>query len=204
MKQSWNDEEVSKTCGKEKRTGGPDHNTAPPLGQILPDLPVYQNPVSELYVSPSWHHCVPWLTEPQFPHHLIAFQSTCPSQSLTTEGFVRPWKGNSSSLLSFSHAATGSGSSSISIGDSSDPSLTLIRFSGVPGMGTGGGDGDGDWNGGRIGRGSGEGSHAHPLWFFLKCIQSRRDFFAVRTLSKSIVAFAFCFRILCPIRQIVE
>ena len=177
------------------------HNTAPPLGQISPDLSVYQNPVSELYVKPSRHHRVPWLTEPQFPHRLAAFQSTRPSQSLTTEGLVQPQKGNSLSL-SFLCAVTGSGSSCTSIGDSSDPSSTLIRFSGVPRMGTGGGDGD--WNGGRISRGSGEASRAHLLWFFLKCIQSHCDFFAVRTSSNSIVAFAFCFCILCSICHIVE
>ena len=119
------------------------HNTAPPSDQISLDLSVYQNPVSELYVRPSLHHCVLWLTEPQFPHCLAAFQSTRPSQSLTTKGSVRPWKGNSS-LLSL-------GSSSISIGDSLDPSSMLIGFSGVPGTGIGGGGGEGDWNGGRIG-----------------------------------------------------
>ena len=189
---------------KGDRRASQNHNTAPSLGQIPPDLSVYQNPVSELYVSPSRHHHVPWLTEPQFPHHLAAFQSTRPSQLLTTEGFVRPRKGNSLSLLSYLCAATGSGSSCISIGDSSDPSSTLIGFSGVPGMGTGGGGGDGDWNGGRIGRGSGEFSRACPLWFLLKCIRSRRDFFVVRTLSNSIVAFAFCFRISCSIHHIVE
>ena len=151
---------------------GPEFITLPPhQGQISPDLSIYQKPVSELYVKPSQHHRVPWLIDPQFPHCLTAFQSTCPSQSLTTEGSVRPRKGNSS-LLS-------SGSSCISIGDSLDPSSTSIGFSGVPGMGTGGGNGDGDWNGGRTGRGSGEGSHARPLWFFLKCIRSRRDFFTV-------------------------
>ena len=187
-----------------KRKGGPenrsDHNTAPPLGQISPDLSVYQNPISELYIKPSRHHHVPWLTEPQFSHHLAVLQSTRPSQSLTTKGLVRPRKGNSLSLLSSSCSVTGS--SCILTGDSTDPSSTLIRFSGVPGTGTGGGDGD--RNGGSTGRGSGEGSQAHPLWFFLKCIQSLRDFFACKTSSKSIVAFAFCFRISCSICRIVE
>ena len=71
-------------------------------------------------------------------------------------------------------------------------------------MGTSGGGGEGDRNGGRTGRGLGEACCARPLWFFLKCIQSHRDFFAVRMLSKSIVAFAFCFRISCSICHIVE
>ena len=57
---------------------------------------------------------------------------------------------------------TGSGLSSISMGDSLVPTSTSIGFSGVPGMGTGGG-GDGDWNGGRMGNGSGETCHACPL-----------------------------------------
>ena len=147
-----------------EKKGGPEsqwnHNTAPSLGQISPDLPVYQNPISELYVSPSQHHRVPWPIEPQFSHCLAVFQSTHPSQSLTTEALVWPQKGNSSSL---SLLATGSGSSHISIGDSSDPSSTSIGFSGVPGAGTGGGGGDGDWNGGRISKGSGESCCARPL-----------------------------------------
>ena len=184
----------------EKKRKGPenrwDHNTAPPLAQISPDLSVYQNPVSELYVRPSLHHRVPWLIEPQFPHRFAAFQSTRPSQSLTTEGSTWPRKGNSL-LLS-------SGSSCISIGDSLDPLSMLIGFSGVPGTGTTGGGGEGDWNGGRTGKGSGEGSRACPLWFLLKCIRSHRDFFACKTLSKSIVALAFCFHISCSIRRIVE
>ena len=131
----WNNK-YETTIGNEKskwnmwkRKRGPesrDHNTAPSLGQISPDLSVYQNPVSELYVSPSWHHHVPWLIEPQFPQRLAAFQLTRPSQSLTTEGLVRPRKGNSSSL---SLLATSLGSSCILIGDSLDPSLTLIGFS---------------------------------------------------------------------------
>ena len=181
--------------GKDQRISGI-HNTALLLDQISPDLSVYQNPVSELYVRPSLHHHVPWLIKPQFPHRLAAFQSTCPSQLLTTEGSARPRKGNSL-LLS-------SGSSCISIGDSLDPLLTLIGFSGVPGTGIGGGGGEGDWNGGRIGKGSGESSRAHPLWFLLKCIWSHHDFFACKTSSKSIVAFAFCFHISCSIRHIVE
>ena len=186
---------MSKTHGKKRKdriTGGI-HNTAPSLDQISLDLSVYQNPVSELYVRPSLHHRVPWLIEPQFPHHLATSQSTCPSQSFTTEGSAQPQKGNSS-LLS-------SGSSSISMGDSLDPSSTLMGFSGVPGTGIGG---EGDRNGGRTGKGSGEGSWARPLWFFLKCILSRHDFFACKTLSKSIVALAFCFLISCSICRIVE
>ena len=189
---------MSKTHGKKRkdwRTGGI-HNTAPSLDQISPDLSVYQNPVLELYVRPSLHHRVPWLIEPQFSHLLAALQSTRPSQSLMTEGSVQPRKGNSS-LLS-------SGSSCITMGDSLDPSSMSIGFSGVPGTGTGGGGGEGDWNGGRTGKGSGEGSWAHPLWFFLKCILSRRDFFACKTSSKSIVALAFCFFILLSIHRIVE
>ena len=71
-------------------------------------------------------------------------------------------------------------------------------------MGTGGGGGDGDWNSGRMGKGSGEACRAHLLWFFLKCIRSRHDFFMVRTSLNSIVAFAFCFRISCSICHIVE
>ena len=195
---------MSKTCGEEKedrRAGRMNHNTAPLLGQISLDLSVYQNPVSELYVSPSRHHRVPWLTKLQFPHRLAAFQSTRPSQSLTTEGLIRPRKGNSLSLFSL---AISSGSSCISIGDSVDPSSTLIGFSGVPGTGIGGGGGEGDRNGGRTGRGSGEVCRARPLWFFLKCMWSHHDFFAVRILSKSMVAFAFCFHILCSIHRIVE
>ena len=160
---------------------------------------MYQNPVSELYVRPSLHHCVPWLIEPQFPHRLAAFQLTRPSQSLTTEGSVRPRKGNSSSLV-----PTATGSSRISIGDSAVPSSMLIGFSGVPGTGTGGGGGEGDWNGGRTGRGSGESCCVQLLWFLLKCILSRQDFFACKTSSKSIVALAFCFRISCSIHHIVE
>ena len=132
---------------KDQMTGGI-HNTAPSLDQISPDLSVYQNPVSELYVRPSLHHHVPWLTEPQFSHCPAAFQSTRPTQSLTTEGSVHPRKGNSS-LLS-------SGLSSISIGDSLNPSLMLIGFFGVSGTGIGGGEGD--RNGGRTGKGPGEGS----------------------------------------------
>ena len=194
LKQWWNDGKVSKTWGKKKedRRAGRNPNTAPSLGQISPDLSVYQNPISELYVSPSRHQRVLWLIKPQFPHRLAAFQSTRPSQSLTTDGLIQPRKGNSSSLSS----------SRISIGDPLDPSSTLIGFSGVPWMGTGGGDGD--WNEGRTGRGLGEGSRARPLWFFLKCIQSRRNFLVVRTSSKSIVAFTFCFCISCSIRRIVE
>ena len=129
------------------------HNTAPLLAQIDPDLSMYQNPVSELYISPTLHHRVPWLTEPQFSHHLATFQSTRPSQSLTTEGSVRPRKGNSSSLSS---PANSLGPSRISIGEFLVPSSRLIGFSGVPGTGIGGGGGEGDQNGGRIGRGSGE------------------------------------------------
>ena len=187
-----------------RRKRGPEswnHNTAPSLGQISLDLSIYQNPISELYIRPSRHQRVPWLIDLQFPHRLAAFQSTHPSQSLTTEGLARPRKGNSSSL---SLLAISLGSSCISIGDSLDPSSTSIRCSGVPGMGTSGGGGEGDRNGGRTGRGLGEACCARPLWFFLKCIQSHRDFFAVRMLSKSIVAFAFCFRISCSIRRIVE
>ena len=197
---------MSKSYGERKkrvqgRAGGiGNHNTAPSLGQISPDLSVYQNPVSELYTSPSQHHRVPWLINPQFPHHLAAFQLTCPSQLLTTEGLVWPRKGNSSLL---SPLAANTRLSSISIGDSLDPSLASIGFSGVPGVGTGGG-GDGDQNGGRTGKGSGESCHARPLWFFLKCIQSCCDFFMVRTLLNSIVAFAFCFRISFSIHCIVE
>ena len=160
---------------------------------------MYQNPVSELYVRPSLHHRVPWLTEPQFPHRLTTFQSTRPSQLLTTEGSVWPRKGNS---LSLSSPANSSGLSKISIGDSAVPSSTLIGFSGVPGTGTGGGGGEGDRNGGRIGNGSGNSCCVWLLWFLF--ILSRRDFFACRTSSKSIVALAFCFRILCSIRRIVE
>ena len=129
----------------------------------------------------------------------MAFQSTRPSQSLTTEGLVRPWKENSSLL---SQLAIGPELSGILMGDSLVPTSTSIGFSGAPGMGTGGGGGDGDWNSGRIGKGSGEG--AHPLWFFLKCIRSHRDFFMVRMSSNNIVAFAFCFRTLCSICHIVE
>ena len=129
------------------------HNTAPLLAQIDPDLSMYQNPVSELYVRPSLHQRVPWLIEPQFSHRLAKSQLTRPSQSLTTEGSVRPWKGNSSSLSS---PANSSGLSKISIGDSAVPSSTLIGFSGVPGTGTGGGGGEGDRNGGSIGNGSGD------------------------------------------------
>ena len=145
---------------------------------------------------------MPWLIDPQFPHRLVAFQSTCPSQSLTTEGLVHPQKGNSSSLSLFSCVATGSGLSGISMGDSLVPVSTSIGFSRVPGMGTG--SGDGDWNGGRTGKGSGEACCARPLWFFLKCIRSRHDFFMVRTSLNSIAAFAFCFRISCSIHRIVE
>ena len=180
------------------------HNTAPSLGQISPDLSIYQNPISELYVSPSRHHRVPWLIDPQFPHRLAAFQSTRPSQSLTTKGLVCPRKGNSSPLSLFPCAATGLGSSGISMGDSLVPASMSIGFSRVPGMGTGGGGGDGDWKGGRIGRGLGEGCHARLLWFFWKCIWSHRDFFIVRTSSNNIVAFAFCFRISFSIRHIIE
>ena len=129
------------------------HNTAPLLAQIIPDLSMYQNPISELYVRPSLHHRVLWLTEPQFSHRLTMFQLTRPSQSLTTEGSIRPQKGNSSLLSS---PANSSGPSKISIGDSAVPSSTLIGFSGVPGTGTGGGGGEGDWNGGRMGKGLGE------------------------------------------------
>ena len=162
---------------------------------------MYQNPVSELYVRPSLHQCVPWLIEPQFSHRLTTFQSTRPSQSLTTEGSVRPRKGNSSSLSS---PANSSGPSSISIGDSAVPSSTSIGFSGVPGTGTGGGGGEGDWNGGSIGNGAGESCWVQLLWFLLKCILSRQDFFACKTLSKSIVALAFCFRISYSICRIME
>ena len=162
---------------------------------------MYQNPVSELYVRPSLHHRVPWLTKPQFSHRLATFQLTWPSQSLTTKGSVRPRKGNSSSLSS---PANSSGPSKISIGDSAVPLSTSIGFSGVPGTGTGGGGGEGDQNGGRIGRGSGESCCFRLLWFLLKCIRSRRDFFACKTSSKSIVALAFCFHISCSIRHIVE
>ena len=185
---------------KDQRTGGI-HNTAPPLAQIDPDLSMYQNPVSELYVRPSRHHRVPWLTEPQFSQCLATFQSTRPSQSLTTEGSVWPRKGNSSSLSSL---ANSSGPSRISIGDSAVPSSTLIGFSGVPGTGIGGGGGEGDRKGGRTGKGSGESCCVRLLWFLLKCIQSRHDFFACKTSSKSIVALAFCLRISCSIRRIVE
>ena len=153
---------------------------------------MYQNPVSKLYVRPSRHHRVPWLIEPQFPHRLATFQSTHPSQSLTTEGSVRPRKGNSSSLSS---PANSSGPSKISIGDSAVPSSMLIGFSGVPGTGIGGGGGEGDRNGGRTGKGSGDSYCVRLLWFLLKCIWSRRDFFACKTSSKSIVALAFCFLI---------
>ena len=90
------------------------------------------------------------------------------------------------------------------MGDSSDPLLTLIGFSGEPRTGTGGGGGEGDWNGRRIGKGSGEACCACPLWFFLKCIRSCHDFFIVRTSLNSIVAFAFCFRISFSICLIVE
>ena len=162
---------------------------------------MYQNPVSELYVRPSLHHRVPWLTEPQFSHRLATLQSTRPSQSLTTEGSVRPRKGNS---LSLSLPANSSGPSNISIGESAVPSSTLIGFSGVPGTGTGGGGGEGDWNGGRMGKGSGDPCCVRLLWFLLKCILSRRDFFACRMSSKSIVALAFCFLISHSIRRIVE
>ena len=197
---------ISKTCGKEEknRKTGENHNTAPSLGQISLDLSVYQNPISELYVNPSRHHCVPWLINPQFPHHLAALQSTLPSQLLMTKGLAHPRKGNSSSLLSSFCPMTGSGSSCTLIGDSLDPSSMLIRFSGVPGMGTGSGGGDGDWNGGRMGNGLGETCHARLLWFFWKCIHSCRDFFMVRTLLNSIAAFAFCFRISCSICHIME
>ena len=152
---------VSTTHGKKRKdrwTGGI-HNTAPLLDQISLDLSVYQNPVSELYIRPSRHQRVPWLTEPQFSHRLTVFQSTRPSQLLTTEQSAQPRKGNSSSLSS---PANSSGPSSISIGDSAVPSLMLIGFSGVPGTGTGGGGGEGDRNGGRTGRGSGE-SHCVRL-----------------------------------------
>ena len=162
---------------------------------------MYQNPVSELYVRPSRHQRVPWLIEPQFSHRRATFQSTRPSQSLTTEGSVRPRKGNSSSLSS---PANSSGPSSTSIGESAVPSSMLIGFSGVPGTGTGGGGGEGDQNGGRTGRGSGESCCVWLLWFLLKCIRSRRDFFACKTSSKSIVALAFCFCISRSIRRIVE
>ena len=162
---------------------------------------MYQKPVSELYVRPSRHQRIPWLTEPQFSHRLATFQSTCPSQLLTTEGSVRPRKGNSSSL---SLPANSSGLSSISIGESAVPSSTSIGFLGVPGTGTGGGGGEGDWNGGRMGRGSGDPCRVWLLWFFLKCIRSHRDFFACKTSSKSIVALAFCFHISCSICRIVE
>ena len=128
--------------------------TLPPRQpQIVPDLSKYQKPVSELYVMPSRHQRVPWLTEPQFSHRLATFQSTRPSQSLTTEGSVRPRKGNSSSLSS---PANSSGPSKISMGDSAVPSSTLIGYSGVPGTGTDGGGGEGDRKGGRTGMGSGD------------------------------------------------
>ena len=140
---------------------GKNHNTAPSLCQISPDLSVYQNPISGSNINPFRHHCALWLADPQFPHHFMALQSTFPSQSSTTEGLTCPQKGNSSSLSSL---ATGSGSSWISIGDSLVPASTLIGFSGVPGMGTGGGDGDG--RGGKMGNGLGETCHACPLWFF--------------------------------------
>ena len=185
---------------KDWRTSGI-HNTAPLLAQIDPDLSMYQNPISELYVRPSRHQHVPWLTEPQFSHCLAEFQSTRPSQSLTTEGSARPRKGNSSSLSS---PANSSGPSKILMGDSAVPSSTLIGFSGVPGTGIGGGGGEGDRNGGRTGKGLGEGSRARPLWFLLKCILSRHDFFACKTSSKSIMALAFCFFISRSIRWIVE
>ena len=90
------------------------------------------------------------------------------------------------------------------MGDSLVPASTSIGFSGVPGMGTGGGGGDGDWNGGRMGKGSGEACRACLLWFLLKCIWSLRNFFMVKTSSNNIMALAFCFRILCSIRHIVE
>ena len=197
---------ISKTCGKEEknRRTGENHNTAPSLGQISLDLSVYQNPISELYVNPSRHHCVPWLTDPQFPQHLVALQSTLPSQSLTTKGLAYPQKGNSSLLSLLLCPVTGSGLSLILIGDSLVPASMSIRFSGVPGMGTGRGGGNGDWNGGRTGKGSGETCLAHPLWFFWKCICSCHDFFIVRTSLNNIVAFAFCFHISCSIRRIVE
>ena len=136
----------------EEKDGGI-HNTAPSPAQIDPDLSMYQKPVLELYVRPSRHQRVPWLTEPQFSHCLATFQSTRPSQLLTTEGSVRPRKGNSSSLSS---PANSSGPSRISIGDSVVPSSTSIGFSGVPGTGTGGGGGEGDWKGGRTGMGLGD------------------------------------------------
>ena len=165
---------------------------------------MYQNPVSELYVNPSRHHRVPWLTDPQFPQCLAALQLTLPSQSLMTKGLARPRKGNSSSLSPSSCLVTGSGSSPISIGDSLDPASTSIGFSRVPGTGTGGGGGDGDWNGGGIGNGLGEACHARPLWFFWKCIRNHHVFFMVRMSLNSIAAFAFCFRILWSIHCIVE
>ena len=147
---------ISKTYGKKKRKGqrtGGIHNTAPLPAQIDPDLSMYQNPISELYVRSSRHHRVPWLIEPQFSHRLATFQSTRPSQSLTIEGSIWPRKGNSLSLTS---PANSSGPSKILIGESADPSSMLIGFSGVPGTGIGGSGGEGDRNGGRTGSGSGE------------------------------------------------
>ena len=162
---------------------------------------MYQNPISELYVRPSRHHRVPWLTEPQFSHRLTTFQLTHPCQSLTTKGSARPRKGNSSSLSSPTNS---SGPSNISIGESFKPSSMSIGFSGVPGTGIGGGGGEGDWNGGSTGNGSGESCCVRLLWFFLKCILSCQDFFACKTSSKSIVALTFCFFISCSIHRIIE
>ena len=139
--------------------------TLPPiLGQISPDLSVYQNPISGSYINSFRHHRAPWLADLQFPQGFMALQSTLPSQSLTTEGLTHPQKGNSLSLSLFLHLIIGLGSSFILIGDSLVPASMLIGFSGVPGMGTGGGDGDG--RGGRMGNGLGEACRACPLWFF--------------------------------------
>ena len=156
------EKEVSKHM--KKGIGNKNHNTAPVLGQISPDLSVYQNPISGSYINPFWHHRTLWLTDPQFPHCLTALQLILPSQSLITKELTHPQKGNFLSLLSFLNLVTGSGSSLISIGDSLVPMSMSIGFLGVPGMGTGGGDGDG--RGERIGKGSGETCRARPLWFF--------------------------------------